>query len=114
MRGSDTLFPNNFAKDLFKMVVNRHRQFSNSADLNCRRVVEMPDPSSFQISSKSIKQLWIYCDFSIFQDGGWQAGSHLGFLNSGSNTFSILLSSDSIKTLCWGCSKLTNKGQINL
>ena len=44
----------------FKMAANRHLGFSNSINLNGRRVVEVPDTSSCQIWSKYVKQLRRY------------------------------------------------------
>ena len=49
-----------------KMVTSRHLGFLNSINLNGRRVAEIPDPSPCQISSKMVKQLRRYHNFSSF------------------------------------------------
>ena len=43
---------------------------SNSRNFNGKQGAEIPDASSCQILSKSVKRLKRYCNFSIFQDGG--------------------------------------------
>ena len=52
------------------LCVSRHLGFSNFVNLNSWRVAEVSDASSCQISSKSVKHLQRYQNFSIFQDGG--------------------------------------------
>jgi len=56
----------------FKMAAGRHLGFSNSINLKGQRVVEVHvhGASPCQIWSKSVKRLWRYHIFSIFQDGG--------------------------------------------
>jgi len=53
---------------IFKMLAGRHLGFSNSINLNVKRVAVVSDASPCIISSKLVKWLQRYHNFSIFQD----------------------------------------------